>query len=180
MHNSKEPDALDGIPLIIIFAIITVLTGIWKFKAKPKDVKDVEDNITYSKKEQLQKEIEELEIKGKLLEQKYRSISSTIISEVNNWESQINEIIELLPHDNKDGYKFDSMLVEAACLLVEKQEGSVSLMQRKFSIGYNRAERLMEQLELIGVVGPAKASRPRDVLIMDMGTLDMVLSKYKL
>ncbi|MBQ9560494.1 MAG: DNA translocase FtsK 4TM domain-containing protein [Bacteroidaceae bacterium] len=60
----------------------------------------------------------------------------------------------------------DPMLEEVARLVVNTQQGSTSMIQRKFSIGYNRAGRLMDQLEKIGVVGPAQGSKPREVLIM--------------
>ena len=60
----------------------------------------------------------------------------------------------------------DPMLEEVAKLVVNTQQGSTSMIQRKFSIGYNRAGRLMDQLERIGVVGPAQGSKPREVLCM--------------
>ena len=60
----------------------------------------------------------------------------------------------------------DPMLEEVARLVVNTQQGSTSMIQRKFSIGYNRAGRLMDQLEKIGVVGPAQGSKPREVLCM--------------
>ena len=50
------------------------------------------------------------------------------------------------------------------------------MIQRRFSIGYNRAGRLMEQLENIGVVGAERGSRPRDVLIADIESLNSLLS----
>ena len=58
----------------------------------------------------------------------------------------------------------DPMLEEVAKLVVQTQQGSTSMIQRKFAIGYNRAGRLMDQLEKIGVVGPAQGSKPREVL----------------
>ena len=58
----------------------------------------------------------------------------------------------------------DPMLPEVARMVVTEQSGSTSMIQRKFSIGYNRAGRLMDQLEKVGIVGPAKGSKPREVL----------------
>jgi len=49
-------------------------------------------------------------------------------------------------------------------MVVLEQSGSTSMIQCKFSIGYNRAGRLMDQLEKVGIVGPAKGSKPREVL----------------
>ncbi len=70
----------------------------------------------------------------------------------------------------------DPMFAEAARLIVTSQQGSTSMIQRKFSIGYNRAGRLMDQLETAGVVGPAQGAKPRDVLIQDEITLDNLLN----
>ena len=70
----------------------------------------------------------------------------------------------------------DPMFADAARLIVTTQQGSTSMIQRKFSIGYNRAGRLMDQLEKAGVVGPAQGAKPRDVLIQDENTLDVLLN----
>ncbi len=76
--------------------------------------------------------------------------------------------------------KFDSMFAEAARLVVVNQSGSTSLIQRKFSIGYNRAGRLMDQLEAVGIVGRADGSKPRPVLVADEAQLDRILETYNL
>ena len=70
----------------------------------------------------------------------------------------------------------DPMFEDAARLIVINQSGSTSLIQRKFAIGYNRAGRLMDQLEKAGVVGPAMGSKPREVLIQDEVTLNNLIS----
>ena len=76
--------------------------------------------------------------------------------------------------------KFDPMFAEAARLVVASQSGSTSLIQRKFAIGYNRAGRLMDQLEATGIVGMADGSKPRPVLVMDDTQLDRILETYNL
>ncbi len=76
--------------------------------------------------------------------------------------------------------KFDPMFAEAARLVVVNQSGSTSLIQRKFSIGYNRAGRLMDQLEATGIVGKADGSKPRPVLVADEVQLDRILETYNL
>ncbi len=76
--------------------------------------------------------------------------------------------------------KFDPMFAEAARLVVVNQSGSTSLIQRKFSIGYNRAGRLMDQLEATGIVGRADGSKPRPVLVTDEVQLDRILETYNL
>ena len=69
----------------------------------------------------------------------------------------------------------DSMFAEVARMVVGTGAGSTSAIQRKFSIGYNRAGRLMDQLEKAGIVGPQQGSKPREVLISDLLTLDSIL-----
>ena len=76
--------------------------------------------------------------------------------------------------------KFDPMFVDAARLIVASQSGSTSLIQRKFAIGYNRAGRLMDQLEATGIVGKADGSKPRPVLVVDDTQLDRILETYNL
>lgn len=78
-----------------------------------------------------------------------------------------------------DMQHLDPMFEDAARLIVLNQSGSTSLIQRKFAIGYNRAGRLMDQLEKAGVVGPAMGSKPRDVLIQDEVSLNNLLSNIK-
>lgn len=70
----------------------------------------------------------------------------------------------------------DPLFEEAARLIVVHQQGSTSLIQRKFSIGYNRAGRLMDQLEAAGIVGPTQGSKAREVLIADEYSLEQKLS----
>ena len=74
-----------------------------------------------------------------------------------------------------DMTRLDPMFREAAELVVAHQQGSTSLIQRKFAIGYNRAGRIMDQLERAGVVGPAQGSKARDVLCVDLTDLQMRL-----
>ena len=73
----------------------------------------------------------------------------------------------------------DPLFEDAARLIVMNQDGSTSLIQRKFAIGYNRAGRLMDQLEKAGIVGAVHGSRPREVLIMDEMSLENLLSQWR-
>lgn len=73
----------------------------------------------------------------------------------------------------------DPLFDEAARLIVVHQQGSTSLIQRKFSIGYNRAGRLMDQLEAAGIVGPVQGSKPREVYISDEYSLEKLLDSLK-
>ncbi len=72
--------------------------------------------------------------------------------------------------------KRDTMFEDAARLMVANQQGSTSLIQRKFAIGYNRAGRIMDQLEAAGIVGPFEGSKARQVLIPDDYSLEQKLS----
>ena len=78
-----------------------------------------------------------------------------------------------------DMQHLDPMFEDAARLIVREQSGSTSLIQRKFAIGYNRAGRLMDQLEKAGIVGAAHGSKPREVLIMDDMSLENLLSQWE-
>ena len=71
--------------------------------------------------------------------------------------------------------RYDTMFVDVARYVVNGQQGSTSAIQRTFAIGYNRAGRLMDQLEKAKIVGPARGSKPREVLIMDEANLNAKL-----
>jgi S-DNA-T family DNA segregation ATPase FtsK/SpoIIIE len=71
--------------------------------------------------------------------------------------------------------KRDPMFDEAARLVIQHQQGSTSLIQRKLSIGYNRAGRIIDQLEAAGIVGPFEGSKARDVLCSDYTHLEQIL-----
>lgn len=73
----------------------------------------------------------------------------------------------------------DEIFDDAARLIVSNQVGSTSMIQRKFSIGYNRAGRLMDQLEAAGIVGPSEGSKARQVLIQDEYSLEQLLNGLK-
>ncbi|MBT8183768.1 MAG: hypothetical protein KJN76_02925, partial [Eudoraea sp.] len=70
----------------------------------------------------------------------------------------------------------DSMFRDAAEVVVTAQQGSASLIQRKLKLGYNRAGRIIDQLEAAGIVGPFEGSKARQVLVSDMYALDQLLS----
>ena len=73
----------------------------------------------------------------------------------------------------------DPFFEEAARSVIVSQQGSTSMIQRRFSIGYNRAGRLMDQLEKAGIVGAAHGSKPRDVLIADEGQLTAIMNQLR-
>lgn len=100
------------------------------------------------------------------------------------------EPMELPEPENNDGggsssanggdmNNLDPYFEEAAHHIVTTQQGSTSMIQRRFSIGYNRAGRLMDQLEKAGVVGAAHGSKPREVLVSDVNQLNSLLIQIK-
>jgi S-DNA-T family DNA segregation ATPase FtsK/SpoIIIE len=78
-----------------------------------------------------------------------------------------------------DMQNLDPMFEEVARLVVQTQQGSTSMIQRKFSIGYNRAGRLMDQLEAAGIVGAAHGSKPREVLCISEEDLQFRLDNMR-
>ncbi len=75
-----------------------------------------------------------------------------------------------------DKGKLDPMFADVAKFVVSNQSGSTSMIQRNYSIGYNRAGKIMDQLERMGVVGPQVGAKPREVLIKDPMTLESLLN----
>jgi S-DNA-T family DNA segregation ATPase FtsK/SpoIIIE len=73
--------------------------------------------------------------------------------------------------------KRDDLFDEAARLVVQHQQGSTSLIQRRMQLGYNRAGRIIDQLEAAGIVGPFEGSKARDVIIQDLQTLEQILKR---
>lgn len=86
---------------------------------------------------------------------------------------------EEVSDNSVDMTHLDPLFDDAARLIVMDQLGSTSLIQRKFAIGYNRAGRLLDQLEKAGIVGQAHGSKPREVLIKDEYSLNRILQRYK-
>lgn len=78
-----------------------------------------------------------------------------------------------------DTRNLDPYFEEAAHAIVLSQQGSTSMIQRRFSIGYNRAGRLMDQLEAAGIVGAAQGSKPREVLLQDENQLNTLLMQLR-
>ncbi len=73
----------------------------------------------------------------------------------------------------------DDMMEDAARLVVETQHGSTSMIQRRMKLGYNRAGRIMDQLEGLGIVGPAEGSKPREVLYYGIEELNRFMTELK-
>jgi DNA segregation ATPase FtsK/SpoIIIE, S-DNA-T family len=77
--------------------------------------------------------------------------------------------------DDGDNGPRDAMFNEAARLVVRHNQGSTSLIQRRLNLGYNRAGRIIDQLERAGIVGPFSGSKAREVLVQDDMSLEQIL-----
>ncbi len=73
----------------------------------------------------------------------------------------------------------DPLFEEAARLVINENVGSTSMLQRKMTIGFNRAGRLMDELQKAGIVGPPRGSKPREVLVQDEGSLQVILNQIR-
>ena len=94
--------------------------------------------------------------------------SAYILPEFEGEETEAPGAVDLTDRDN--------MFDEAARLIVRHQQGSTSLIQRKLKLGYNRAGRLIDQLEAAGIVGPFEGSKAREVLVQDEYSLEQLLN----
>ena len=70
----------------------------------------------------------------------------------------------------------DPLFGEAATIIVQHQQGSASLLQRRLKLGYNRAGRIIDQLEAAKIVGPFEGSKAREVLVKDPMTLSQIIN----
>lgn len=92
------------------------------------------------------------------------------------------EVAEEIAEGNGDSFDSDDrdvMFEEAARMIVISQQGSTSLLQRKLKLGYNRAGRIIDQLEALGIVGPFEGSKAREVRIKDLVSLEQLLNSLK-
>ncbi|WP_208558623.1 FtsK/SpoIIIE family DNA translocase [Marinilactibacillus kalidii] len=83
-------------------------------------------------------------------------------------QQEANYVEEMIPKDEpvaSQGEAEDELYDEAVALVVDMQTASISLLQRRFRIGYNRAARIVDEMEVRGVVGPSEGSKPREVLV---------------
>ena len=104
---------------------------------------------------------------------KESSVSTSL--DITKPPSSISETLQRIKLDN-DISERDTLFREAAEVIVTAQQGSASLIQRKLKLGYNRAGRIIDQLEAAGIVGGFEGSKARSVLIPDLVALDDFLN----
>jgi hypothetical protein len=127
------------------------------------------------------KEVEEIKIN----DIQETPVEVEIIENKDLSQSDIDKIISIIAKegleisDLSDLSDFDPLFEETARLIVIHQQGSTSLIQRKFELGYNRAGRLMDQLEAAGIVGPTRGSSPREVYISEQYHLEQILNSLE-
>lgn len=166
---THDYEATLGSTYILVPAIFLLLALVYTRKTeKNKETNNVKTKLSEVEaiKEELEKlsdELLQLQQDKTRLTTQYNELLQEINLDCPKWESKLSEIAEILPHGEKEEDR-DPLLFDAAKLIINKKDASASLIQRKFSIGYNRANKIMDQLETLGVVGPANGSNPREVL----------------
>lgn len=166
---THDYEATLGSTYILVPAIFLLLALVYTRKTeKNKETNNVKTK--FSEVEVIKEELEKLSDELLQLQQDKTRLTTQyneLLQEINldcpKWESKLSEIAEILPHGEKEEDR-DPLLFDAAKLIINKKDASTSLIQRKFSIGYNRANKIMDQLEAFGVVGPANGLNPREVL----------------
>lgn len=174
--------AFDAVPGGLIMTIGCGIPFYIKYKKEFKDKgKSLFDNSQSDRKESdsLKEEYEHAELEANKCD--LSNEIAAIEDEVCNWENVITTIHGMFPEPCEEKQEVcdlrhrDPFFEEAARLVVGAGQGSTSMLQRKFSIGYNRSTQLMNQLEVAGIVGPQIGNDKREVYINDLDTLEMIL-----
>ena len=124
-----------------------------EIKSLENEIKSLSDELTNLQQEETR------------LTTQYNELLQEITADCPKWESKLSEIAEFIPHKEKKKLaNLDPLFTEAAKLIIKKKDTSISLIQRKFAIGYNRAARIMNQLEECGIVGTEEGAKSRQLL----------------
>lgn len=121
-------------------------------------------------------ELDALNIEKMKISQQFNEVYQHVTLCRPGWEKEIDEMTCFLPKQPSKKESLDSFFEEAARFVVKSQAASTSMIQRKFSIGYNRAGRIMDQMEREGIVGPADGSKPRLVLVDNLDVLEQIIN----
>lgn len=166
----------------ILLVIICLISGAYYYygekygrdkftekKDSKKTTKQIEmEEITLEledKIESLSDELTNLQQEETRLTTQYNELLQEITADCPKWESKLSKIAEFIPHkEQKKLENLDPLFTKAAKLIIKKKDTSTSLIQRKFAIGYNRAVRIVNQLEECGIVGAEEGSKSRHLL----------------
>ena len=185
---THDYDATKGFIIILILAILLLVGAYAEKKSNnkkelnnTKEKREDSEEVIYEKElEDLSNELSTLQQEETRLTTQYNELLQEIITDCPKWENKLNAIAAFIPHDEKKTRaNKDSLLTEAAKLVFKKKDASSSLIQRKLAIGYSRAGRILNQLEELGIVGPANGANQRDVLISNELELEKVLESIK-
>lgn len=174
----KENDVASAFAFIVLIAAGLVWLSYYLRKKSYR--------LSNKEEQQLQQricELNELKSLEKEKDDHIATLKESIKLECEDWEDQLNEIMELLPHEleseTKKNVKYDSLFKSLATFIVKNQTSSASLIQRKYAIGYSRVNVLMNQLEEAGIVGPANGAEERKVLVPDEAELSIIFEELK-
>ena len=187
-----DPDAMGGIHAFLFWSLITA--GIYAYY-RHSQKKDKElSSILHNGKKQIDEKIKvlsernvELTNQQSLLEKEYKEIKEELSSIHPDFEEILNDFYKCFPETQanieateskkakQNSKKYDTLCKDATYLIVDCCSASVSMIQRNFSIGYNRATRITEQLEDIGIICSQVGTKELKVLVFDKETANKLL-----
>lgn len=154
------------------------LVGIFSFFIS-NTKKERNNHTIEAKKEKISsicEEVDALNIEKKNISQQYNEAYQHVTLSRPGWEKELDELTCFFPKTPSIKESFDTLFEEAARLVVKSKIASTSMIQRNFSIGYNRGERIMNQMEKAGIVGPANGKNPRLLLVDNLETLEQLIN----
>lgn len=181
----NDPNASGGVLVAIIVMAITAVIYNWNKTIREKESalknsivsKEVDSMI-----EHIQEEIAGLVAQKEAVANEFKNVVNSMNKECHDWKEQMLEILQLLPHElvseGSSSAPLDPMLLEVAEFCVHEDDVSISRIQRKFAIGVNRANRIVEQLEAVGIVGPYDGNQSRELLCDNVEELNVLLKNY--
>ena len=183
---THDYDATQGFIILLIPAVLLLVVAYKRFENKREQNKekekegDTEEVILEKELETISDEFSTLQQEETRLTTQYNELLQEVTADCPKWENKLNAIAAFIPHEEKKTRaNKEPLLTEAAKLVFKKKDASSSLIQRKLAIGYSRAGRILNQLEELGVVGPAKGANQRDVLISNELELEKILESIK-
>lgn len=161
-----------------------LIAGIWwlifrKYRKVNGSYKQkLNDHTTLIKTKEAQTERLHTEIKEANAE--LEAAEGSLYVELPSWHEELESIITLLPSSKSEiNIKLDSLFKEAASLAISRGFITASLIQMKLGVGFSRAGKILEQLEMTKIIGPQDKKGQRDVLCHDMAAVEAIIKKYE-